>query len=144
MGFGKLSGMETGLVKVVAPYMGQIDEELALKLEDRQGYVMNLPNAVLPFAYWLRTVLKNNRPDYFFGNRMQDSHIERIENRVIILNEHFYGPDNKPQLLIGMNSPYYHSTIDEIARTLLNEGFDITKKDWEEYKAWQSERMKKF
>jgi len=153
----KLINLNPGLIKIAFPFRGNPQEELALKLSpkaadlDLLSHQRGLPNDVLCYRFWLRDRMKmqdlgENYSGAFMGSNLRDEHIERVEGRVVFLNDSFSEKGNIAELLIPSNLPYtgFFTIRDELYDVLKAEGFNTDKSRWDDYKKWEAEKLSAF
>lgn len=146
----KLAHIEPGLVKLAYSWNQNPQEELALKMSRSLADGVRLPNDVLCYNYFLRESMKAAWTGGleiigpFSGSVVRDEHIASANGRVVILNDSFDAEKDFNPLLIACNSPYFRDAIAEMKGVILVAGFDVDKRDWEAYKAWEQDTLKTF
>lgn len=147
----RLSELAPGLVKLTYFFKGNQEEELALILTPSLADGVSIPNDLLCYRFFLRDGMKaaysGGLQPYspFSGLEVHDEHIESVDNRIIQLRPSFCDFEkNLNHLLIPCNSTYFREAIDEVKITLFNAGFNVDTSQWEDYKIWETEKLKTF
>jgi len=148
----RLVGIEPGLMKATYPFEENPQSELVLKLSRSLADSVYLPNDALFYRGFLREGMKAAFPSKglspmspFSGRELCDEYVEKVDGRQVNLTRSFLDSEtNFNPLLISRNSRYFSEAVNEVEWVLSNEGLDVGESTWEDYKAWEAQRLQEF
>ncbi len=145
----RLKDIQPGLVKLKYQEMGEPQEELALIMTPELADSVLLPNNMLQYREFIRSITKSYREEFsagpFSGYIILDEQIKDISRRVIELNDSFGDFDNNYYpLLIACNHPHFKAAILELKDVISKNGFNVDSSNWEGFKRWEMQLLKEF